>query len=95
MLDLLDRLGRVRALKEDESVLLEKTIRLQTERLRHRGAVQRSYATWTAAMDRKLLAATSPSKRREFAEAHGVSMRAVKERVMRLKRAGATTRGKG
>ena len=89
VLALLGAIEKMRALTEEESVFLERIIRRQNERQRHCGITPRTYVTWTADMDRKLMRAITPTQKRDFSERHGVSMRAIKDRLRRLKRADA------
>ena len=79
MLELLDRLGRQRALSEDESKLVEILVRRTTR------ALPRRLYRWTAKDDRILLKARhTPRGLIEAAEKLGVSENAARSRVRNL-----------
>src|SRR5574343_101081 len=84
---LLDSIGRLRALTDEESKMLEAIIRRQTERdrLRH-GTTNRCRVTFTPKIDRAIMAAVTPSQKRAVAERLGMSYQAVRKRQERLRK---------
>ena len=81
VLELLERLGRLRALTDDESRLTEAMVRRQRRR-----DPKRAYHKWTSADDRELLRVQDrPRGVADFAQRIGVSDQAAWNRLQRLR----------
>jgi hypothetical protein len=80
-MELLERLGRLRALKDDESKLTEALVRRERRR-----APKRAYHKWTTRDDRELLRVQSrPRGVADLAQRIGVSDQAAWNRLQRLR----------
>ena len=86
---LLDTIGRLRPLNDEESDMLEAIIRRQRERDRARhGTVNRCRHVFTPAIDRAILAAITVTQKRSVAEEYGLTMTAIYARRNKLKERG-------
>lgn len=85
--DLLEKIGRLRALDDAESALLERIVRRQSERQRRAGGNQPLAVSWTAEIDALVMAADSANDVARVAHMAGASRNAIYMRRSRLRRA--------
>lgn len=85
-MDLLDKIGRLRALDDDESALLERIVRRQCERERRSGNINRRTVPWTPEADALVLQSASAADIAHIAHITGASRSAVYMRRFRLRR---------